>query len=64
MNLEFELGRLTEPGVIRTIKVYSAEQILELQSKGEITPIEQVHKSSCSPRVHVPGNSCRGSYNR
>ena len=64
MNVFDALERLTDPGVLRKVKVYSREQIQELQTKGEITPIEQIRQASQLPRVHVPGNSCRGSYNR
>ena len=64
MNLFQELERLTDPGVLRKVKVYSADEIKGMQARGEITPIEQVHKASCLPRVSVPDTSCRGAYDR
>jgi len=46
MNVMAELERLTDPGVLRRVKVYSPAEIKDLQEKGKITPIEHVHKAS------------------
>lgn len=64
MNPIKELERLTMPAGASKARRLSAEEIKQLVTGGEITPINLVHRASELPRVHVPGNSCRGSYDR
>ena len=64
MNLMEELERLTMPAGASKARRLTAAEIKQLVVGGEITPINLVHRASELPRVHVPGNSCRGSYDR
>jgi hypothetical protein len=64
LDLTIELERLTDPGMLRRVKVYSPDEIRLLQESGKITPIDKIRQASELPRVSVPDHSCRGSHGR
>jgi len=62
MDLFKEMERLTDPGVLRQVKVYSPEEIKQLVDEGKVQPIDQVHFRSQMPRVSVPDVPWKSSY--
>jgi len=65
MDIEKEFDRVTAPpSSASSVRRLKKEEIEHLERAGMITPIHLMRKNSWLPRVHVPGNSCRGTYDR